>query len=104
MQRGDFLPILIQKFHDKEQINGLIPSMDACSVESRPPSIFECRIKLFKEWSDTWSEAERQQLLNELRSIDEEFVEKFAAQVSGNAKPNEEPLTNGNAESIPGEC
>lgn len=105
MQRSDFLPILLQKFQDQGNINGLVPSLDSCSVEDRPPSIFQCRIKLFKEWSESWNQNEKEQLLSELRSIDQEFFAKFEKQLDGTAEVNEEPpLTNGNAEQVVGEC
>lgn len=103
MQRSDFLPILMQKFSQNGNINGLITDMDSCKVEDRPPSIFQCRMKLFKEWADTWSQAEKEQLLNELRSIDQDFVEKFENQGTENVESMEEVVTNGNVETV-GEC
>lgn len=100
MQRSDFLPVLLQAFQNKPSINGLISGLDSCSVEDRPPSIFQCRIKLFKEWSENWNQSEKEQLINELRSIDQIFFEKFERQLNGFSELNEEPLTNGNVENI----
>lgn len=104
MQRNDFLPVLIQKFHDKATINGLVSDLDKCNVENRPPSIFQCRIKLFKEWSDGWSQSDREQILIEFRSIDQDFMDKFDKQMNGVVESNETHLTNGNADTVMGEC
>ncbi|XKL64749.1 hypothetical protein PGB90_004835 [Kerria lacca] len=96
MQRTDFLPVLVEKFHSEGNVNGLISNVDACNLEDRPPSIFQCRIKLFKEWSDTWNQADKDQLLCELRSIDQEFIEKFEKLIIC----NKESLVNGNVKTV----
>lgn len=102
MQRGDFLPVLIEEFHKKTNINGIVSSMDATNLKDRPPSIFQCRIKLFKEWCENWNLSEKEQLINELRSIDADFMAKFDEQVQGGdeLKPDEVILTNGTAEGM----
>lgn len=85
MQRGDFLPILIQSFTNNESVNGLVTNMnDMCSIEDRRLSIFQCRIKLFKEWSERWSAEEKNQLLNDLQNIDDDFVNKYKEKLGGN--------------------
>jgi len=104
MQRSDFLPILLKKFlNNKGNMNGLISSLDSCNVEDRPPSIFQCRIKLFNEWSENWTQNERDQLLNELKSVDEEFFEKFEKRVNGIVEPEDGFMTNGTAKSVIGD-
>ena len=105
MQRSDFLPVLLKKFEDtKGNVNGLISSLDSCNVEDRPPSLFQCRIKLFNEWSENWTQSEKDQLLNELKSIDEEFYGKFEKRVNGIVETEDDFMTNGNAEPVVGEC
>lgn len=102
MQRSDFLPILVEEFHNKANMNGLVSSLDASTLKDRPPSIFQCRIKLFKEWCENWSTAEKEQLINELRSIDADFISKFEEQLKGGneLKPEADVLTNGTSEEL----
>ncbi|XP_059475394.1 uncharacterized protein C14orf119 [Neocloeon triangulifer] len=72
MQREDFLPILAQSFSANFcPVNGL------SELGLRPPSLFQCRVKLFREWCLAWSEAERQALLDSLKDADPEFVQQF---------------------------
>lgn len=77
MQRGDFLPILAQKLAPGSYINGLLSGVETLSCnEGRPPSLFQCRVKLFREWFETWSQAERDQLLGHIKSMDPNFFNK----------------------------
>lgn len=79
MQRYDFLPVLLNKFSGKTSMNGIIPNLQSLSTEdsTRPPSLFQCRIKLFQEWTTNWSDSEKEQFINSLKSIDEEFMKKY---------------------------
>ncbi|KAI5706410.1 uncharacterized protein C14orf119 [Diaphorina citri] len=79
MQRCDFLPILLNKFSSKSTMNGIIPSLESLSTEenNRPPSLFQCRIKLFHDWTTNWTDIEKEQFVNSLKSIDEEFMKKY---------------------------
>uniref|UniRef100_A0A1B6KG89 Uncharacterized protein n=1 Tax=Graphocephala atropunctata TaxID=36148 RepID=A0A1B6KG89_9HEMI len=89
MQRSDFLPILSQKFASKNYVNGLLPGMEGLSnLEEKPPSLFQCRVKLFREWSDTWSPADKEQFLTHIRSMDPEFVKKYEDEVNTSSKPS----------------
>jgi len=82
MQRGDFLPVLVQRFGNKAYVNGLLPGMENVStLEDRPPSLFQCRIKLFNDWTETWSQLEKEQLLTIIKAIDPQFSERFEKEV-----------------------
>jgi len=71
MQREDFVPILAQSLSSNFcPVNGL------SELGLRPPSLFQCRVKLFREWCLTWSEAERQALLNSIKESDADFVQQ----------------------------
>ncbi|KAK3912650.1 hypothetical protein KUF71_022238 [Frankliniella fusca] len=77
MQRGDFLPVLAQKLAPGTYVNGLLSGVETLSCnEGRPPSLFQCRVKLFREWFETWSQAERDQLLGHIKSMDPAFYNK----------------------------
>lgn len=72
MQRGDFVTVLAQSFAANScQVNGL------SDMALRPPSLFQCRIKLFREWAVGWGPTEREQFLERLREIDSQFLEQY---------------------------
>lgn len=101
MQRGDFFKVLQSKYGpnstDDEQAIG-------CGLEQlkingssdgqmnggnayhasggRPPSIFQCRVKLFNEWFLNWSDEEKQELLNRLRNIDSKYMDDLEAAIA----------------------
>lgn len=79
MQRGDFLPILAQKLAPGSYVNGLLSGVESlsCNENGRPPSLFQCRVKLFRDWFETWSPAEREQLLGHIKSMDPAFHTKI---------------------------
>lgn len=95
MQRNDFLPVLIQRFGHKEYVNGFLPEMEnENNFNDRPPSLFQCRIKLFLEWTESWGQDEKQQLLNIIKSIDPNFSDKYETKVNSelNACSEDEPI------------
>jgi hypothetical protein len=53
-----------------------MPDVTSLAIKDRPPSIFACRIKLLKEWYAEWTEEEKQQLLDRLKSVDEKWYGK----------------------------
>ncbi|KDR24162.1 hypothetical protein L798_08992 [Zootermopsis nevadensis] len=82
MQRGDFLPVLAQQFVPSSYVNGLVSGVEGLGCrDDRPPSLFQCRIKLFREWSETWGSFEREHLLNQIKAVDAAFVSKFEEEV-----------------------
>jgi len=66
----------------------MFDAMEMLRVNDRPPSIFQCQMKLFNEWFDLWSEAERGALIEKLREIDEPFIIKFEEEINGPTIPN----------------
>ncbi|GFG38580.1 hypothetical protein Cfor_07115 [Coptotermes formosanus] len=83
MQRGDFLPVLAQQFVPSGYVNGLVSGLEGLGcTDDRPPSLFQCRIKLFREWSENWGTAEREQFLNQIKAVDAAFVSRFEEEVN----------------------
>ncbi|XP_046628180.1 uncharacterized protein C14orf119 [Neodiprion virginianus] len=85
MQRGDFLGILIEKCGPARLVNGLVSSLEslACKEDAgKPPSLFECRVKLFREWSQNWSPQEKESLLSSIKNLDPKFAEKYEEKVA----------------------
>ncbi|VVC29734.1 Protein of unknown function DUF4508 [Cinara cedri] len=84
MERGDFLPVLVHGFGaNGGAINGLLPIMESlCKEDGRPLSLFKCRIKLFTEWVQTWSDDDKESFLSGIRSIDMDFAERYQQKAS----------------------
>ena len=76
LQRQDFAPALAQKLEPRLYVNGLIGGLERLG---RPPSIFQCQVKLFQEWSDGWSPEQRAELRALLVAADAEFGRKLEA-------------------------
>ncbi|KAG8225134.1 hypothetical protein J437_LFUL006158 [Ladona fulva] len=96
MQRGDFLPILAQKLSPSGCVNGVVAGMEGLSCQAdRPPSLFQCRVKLFGDWVTGWSQADKDHFLARLKELDPQFIEKYEAGfhllVSGQAKADDIP-------------
>ncbi|XP_015584790.1 uncharacterized protein C14orf119 homolog [Cephus cinctus] len=80
MQRGDFLSVLLERCSPTGLVNGLVSGMESlgCKEDSnRPPSLFQCRVKLFQEWSQNWSQQEKDALLSSIKNMDPKFGEKY---------------------------
>lgn len=80
MQRGDFLSVLLEHCGPPGLVNGLLSGMESLGYSKdcdRPPSLFQCRVKLFREWSHNWSQNEKDSLLASIKNIDSAFAEKY---------------------------
>lgn len=85
MQRSDFLDVLLEQCGPAGLVNGLVSKMESLghSNESdRPPSLFQCRVKLFREWSHNWSQQEKDSLLLSIKNTDAAFAEKYDEKLS----------------------
>lgn len=99
-QRDDFVPILASYLSKGSSpsgpvyVNGIISGMANVSGQDKPMSLFQCRVKLFNEWSSKWPEANRDKLLERLTEIDPEFAKQVERELSGVPPPQvdeEEP-------------
>lgn len=101
MQRNDFLPILSQKFGNKSYVNGLLPAMESISyLEDKPPSLFQCRVKLFREWSDGWTTGDKDQFLNHIKSVDPEFIRKYEEEITTSTKPTNQEIDEDSSQQV----
>jgi len=84
MERGDFLPVLVNGFvATSGAVNGLLSIVDGqCKEDRRPLSLFKCRIKLFTEWVQTWSDDDKESFLSGIRSLDPNFMERYEQKAS----------------------
>lgn len=93
MQRGDFLSVLLERCNSSGLVNGLLSGIETlCKEDSnRPPSLFQCRVKLFREWSQNWSPPEKETLVESIKHMDSKFAEKYEQRLAeGNDEEQKE--------------
>ncbi|XP_070490686.1 uncharacterized protein C14orf119 homolog [Chironomus tepperi] len=71
-ERSDFMEILIQWLLKPNEIY-----MNGMTESSQKPTIFYCRMKLFKEWSLKWPDQLRSRLIDKLNELDSDFGQKL---------------------------
>jgi len=88
MQRNDFLGVLLENCGPEELVNGLVAGIEklSCEGSERPPSLFQCRVKLFREWSSNWSQYEKNSLLAAIKNTDSKFAEMYEERLSSLAE------------------
>ena len=85
MQRNDFLDVLLEQCGPAGLVNGLVSRMENLGYaegSERPPSLFQCRVKLFREWSNNWSQQEKESVLASIKYTDHAFAEKYEEKLS----------------------
>ncbi|XP_017572556.1 uncharacterized protein C14orf119 homolog [Pygocentrus nattereri] len=75
-QRERFLQDLISKAVPGK-VCSLLEQLNTLQVKDRPPNIFECQLRLWTQWFESWSEEERNAFLNSLEEKDPTFVSHF---------------------------
>ncbi|XP_077088820.1 uncharacterized protein C14orf119 homolog isoform X1 [Siphateles boraxobius] len=84
VQKQRFLEDLISKAVPGK-VSSLLDQLNTLQVNDRPPNIFECQLRLWTQWFDSWSEEERNAFLNSLEEKDPTFVAYFYSRVAGTA-------------------
>ncbi|XP_058792422.1 uncharacterized protein C14orf119 [Phymastichus coffea] len=94
MQRDDFVGILLERCSSTILVNGLLTGIENLGKENpnRPPSLFQCRIKLFREWSQNWSDQEKEMLVISIKHMDPKFAEKYEQRLQGHDGNGEEQI------------
>ncbi|XP_059610995.1 uncharacterized protein C14orf119 [Phlebotomus argentipes] len=83
LQRQDFLPILLECLSPESYVNGLVSGMAEASCNDKPMSLFQCRVKLFREWSSKWPQNIKEKLSEKVSEIDPTFGDKFSSELEG---------------------
>ena len=85
MQKDDFLEIVLKKYRGSngEVPDGISNGLHSLEVTDRPPSIFQCRMKLFNEWFMNWSDEDKENLLTRLENVDSQFMNRFRKSLEG---------------------
>uniref|UniRef100_A0A1Q3F307 Uncharacterized protein n=1 Tax=Culex tarsalis TaxID=7177 RepID=A0A1Q3F307_CULTA len=98
-QREDFVPVLAAylaggtgsagtKAASPPYVNGIVGGMANLSGQDKPMSLFQCRVKLFNEWSSKWPETHREKLLERLTELDADFGQHVQRELSGEPAPS----------------
>lgn len=97
LQKSDFIPILAAKIDCSSTQNGtgsddIHAEMNGLSlVNGKPLSLFQCQLKLFKEWSTSWNEDKKEYLLLRLKDLDAIFYDKYEEHLKYDGKEDEKP-------------
>lgn len=101
LQREDFMPILLeyltknslQNGNGGVHINGLVNALDNASINNKPMSLFQCRMKLFREWSAKWPLDYKRKLQERITEIDPKVGEKIVNEIGSGSSSS--GLSNG---------
>ncbi|XP_053324443.1 uncharacterized protein C14orf119 homolog [Spea bombifrons] len=63
----------------------LLEGLGSLQLNAPPPSLFQCQMKLWDQWFQSWDEDERNEFLHRLEQHDPAFVAKFYHEVAGTA-------------------
>ncbi|XP_054928858.1 uncharacterized protein [Dermacentor andersoni] len=87
LQRDDFLHVLADKYTLLGPAGDGDLGLSHLSMGNpdAPPSLFQCRMSLFDQWFQGWSDEDKASFLDRLRSLDPEFVDKLSSVPNGTA-------------------
>ncbi|XP_035655407.2 uncharacterized protein C14orf119 homolog [Oncorhynchus keta] len=83
-QRERFLQDLLGKAVPGK-VCTLLESLNTLQVKDSPPNIFECQLRLWTQWFESWNEEERNSFLHILEEREPIFVAHFYRGVAGTA-------------------
>jgi len=91
IQKSDFVSILATNVNQAGSDDHIIvPEMNGLSVNKKPLSLFQCQLKLFKEWVVTWNEDKREYLLLRLKDLDSNFFTKYQEHLDNVDNPQDQ--------------
>ncbi|GLV36321.1 uncharacterized protein CBL_08815 [Carabus blaptoides fortunei] len=88
LQRTDFLPVLAEKMTNIAYVNGIVNSIAGVNCQDKPMSLFECRVKLFREWVSQWNAEQRERLMKRIAEVDPSFGEKLNSELQNGVEEN----------------
>ncbi|XP_027698862.1 uncharacterized protein C14orf119 homolog [Vombatus ursinus] len=85
-QRERFLQDLVAKAVPGK-LQPLLEGLEQLSVSGadRPPRIFDCQLRLWDQWFQSWAEEERNEFVRQLEASEPDFVAKFYQAVAATA-------------------
>lgn len=87
LQRDDFLHVLAEKYTPFGLAGDGTLGLSHLTIGNpdAPPSLFQCRMSLFDQWFQGWSDEDKASFLDRLRSLDPEFIDKLSSVPNGTA-------------------
>eukprot|EP00093_Oithona_nana_P002617 02617.XXX_74921_74194_1 [CDS] Oithona nana genome sequencing. len=75
LQKADFIPVLASKIagNVEVEVNGLCINDN----KKKPLTLFQCQLKLFKDWVSIWNAQQQEYLLLRLKDLDANFYTKY---------------------------
>lgn len=99
LQREDFVPVFVEYLKvDEGYVNGLVAGLNTASCEDKPLSLFQCRVKLFREWSQKWPAATKDRLKEKLKELDNGIMDKIEEELKVVENGNGHNMSNGDVE------
>jgi hypothetical protein len=88
--KKDFIPLLAKNPADSasEDMNGL--SLDD-QKNNRPMTLFQCQLKLFKQWNKSWTVDQREYLVLRLKDMDSSFHDCYSEYLDIGDDMNKKP-------------
>ncbi|KAH8313240.1 hypothetical protein KR067_002796 [Drosophila pandora] len=89
LQRDDFVYVLVEYLTGGAtggggiHVNGMVNALSNAGVQDKPMSLFQCRIKLFREWSPKWPIDFKCKLQEKISEIDAKVGEKIINELRG---------------------
>ncbi|XP_053351906.1 uncharacterized protein C14orf119 homolog [Clarias gariepinus] len=83
-QKECFLQDLISKAVPGK-VCSLLEHLNKLQVKDHSPNIFDCQLRLWTQWFDTWTEEERNAFLTSLEEKDPMFVGQFYKELASTA-------------------
>lgn len=80
-QKREFQKLLLDKAIPC-YLDYLFDSLNSMNVNDKPPSIFECQLKVFNQWFDAWTVKDKNAFMVKLREVNFDFVDEFDRQLS----------------------
>jgi len=105
LQRDDFVPVLVEYLTQDSttseiHMNGMVNSI---VINDKPMSLFQCRIKLFREWSPKWPIEFRHKLKEKIIEMDSNVGEKIINEIKIHNGESNHLNENGNANGTTGD-
>lgn len=75
-QQQDFMTDLVNKAVPPD-VDSVFDAMNKINVKDKPPTMFQCQLKLFGQWFERWTEKERDNFMRHLQERNPSFVQEF---------------------------
>jgi len=89
LQKSDFVEILASRVGGQKSDVPIV-EMNGLNLK-KPLSLFQCQLKLFKEWVNSWNDDQKEYLCLRLKDLDSNFYEKYEEFLKNEGLENGKP-------------